>query len=218
MFRGPWVSPRRETAVLCQCCHPLSKTVLLAVYKTTGTFRLGRIFKSSHELSTAQPPLNHVPKCHMYISFNTFRGGDSTTTLGSLFSMLHHLSSEEMFPNIQSKTPLVQLYSSLIACYVGKETDLHLAANYKFLLFVAQISVGAGSKTEQSPNNSSRVSIWKTANSAHEQECSDLTSKCALFWAGEMICRGPFQPKTFSPRTESTLQYISQGRGFAGLL
>ncbi|KAF4801146.1 hypothetical protein TURU_037755 [Turdus rufiventris] len=52
------------------------------------------------------------------------------------------VTSEEMFPNIQSKTPLVQLYSSPIACYVGKETDLHLAANYKFLLFVAQISMG----------------------------------------------------------------------------
>ncbi|KAK4806827.1 hypothetical protein QYF61_005623 [Mycteria americana] len=44
--------------------------------------------------------------------------------------MLDHPFGEEIFPNIQSKPPLVQLEaisSCPIACYLGEETDNHLA-------------------------------------------------------------------------------------------
>ena len=61
---------------------------------------------------------------------NTSRDGDSTTSLGSLFQCLTTLSGEEIFPNTQSKPPLVQLEaisSRPIACYLGRETDPHLA-------------------------------------------------------------------------------------------
>lgn len=74
-----------------------------------------------------------------------------------MFSMLNNLSSEEMFPNIQPKTPLVQLSSCPTSCYMGEDTDPHLATDYKVLLFVAHINVGAGSKTEQSPNTAAEA-------------------------------------------------------------
>ena len=44
--------------------------------------------------------------------------------------MLDNPSSEEIFPNIQSKPPLAQLEavsSCPIASYLGEETDTHLA-------------------------------------------------------------------------------------------
>ncbi|KAK4831073.1 hypothetical protein QYF61_015271 [Mycteria americana] len=61
---------------------------------------------------------------------NTSRDGDSTTSLGSLFQCLITLFSEVKFPNIQSKPPLAQLEaisSRPITCYLGAETDPHLA-------------------------------------------------------------------------------------------
>ncbi|KAK4829415.1 hypothetical protein QYF61_003979 [Mycteria americana] len=60
----------------------------------------------------------------------TFRDGDSTTSLGSLFQCLTTLSVKKIiFPNIQSKPPLAQLEavsSRPITCYLGEETDPHL--------------------------------------------------------------------------------------------
>ena len=60
---------------------------------------------------------------------NTSRDGDSTTSLGSLFQYFDNPFSEEIFPNIQSKPPLVQLeaiFSRPVTCYLGEETDTHL--------------------------------------------------------------------------------------------
>jgi len=60
---------------------------------------------------------------------NTFRSGDSTTSLGSLFQCLITLFGEEIFPNIQSKPPLTQLETvpfCPVACYLGEETDTHI--------------------------------------------------------------------------------------------
>ena len=41
--------------------------------------------------------------------FNTFRNGDSTTSLGSLFQCLTILSVKKFFPDIQPKFTLAQL-------------------------------------------------------------------------------------------------------------
>jgi len=46
--------------------------------------------------------------------------------------MLDNPISEEIFPNIQSKPLLAQpeaISSRPIICYLGKETDIHLAAS-----------------------------------------------------------------------------------------
>ena len=61
---------------------------------------------------------------------NTSRDGDPTTSLGSLLQCLITLPANKIFPNIQSKPPLAQLEavsSHLITCYLGKETNAHLA-------------------------------------------------------------------------------------------
>lgn len=39
-------------------------------------------------LALPSPPLNHVHKCHIYTSLNTYRAGDSTTSPSSLFQYL----------------------------------------------------------------------------------------------------------------------------------
>jgi len=60
---------------------------------------------------------------------NNSRDGEFTTALGSLFQCLTTVS-KEIFPSIQSKFPQVQLEaisSCPIACYLGEETDIHLA-------------------------------------------------------------------------------------------
>jgi len=36
-------------------------------------------------LTLPSPPLNHVPKRHIYIILNTSRDGDSAASLGNLF-------------------------------------------------------------------------------------------------------------------------------------
>ena len=59
---------------------------------------------------------------------NPSRDGDSTTALGSLFQCLTTLS-KEIFPNIQSKPPLMQLEavsSHPSAGYLGEEINPHL--------------------------------------------------------------------------------------------
>jgi len=51
--------------------------------------------------------------------------------LGSLFPCLTALLVKKILPNIQSKPSLVQLetiYCCPITCFLGKETDTHLAA------------------------------------------------------------------------------------------
>jgi len=61
---------------------------------------------------------------------NAFRDEDSTGSLGSLFQCFNSPFGEEFFPNIQPKPPLVQLEaisSHFITCYLGEETDSHLA-------------------------------------------------------------------------------------------
>lgn len=43
------------------------------------------------------PPLNHVPKCQIYISIKYFQGGDSATSLGSLSLCLAILFTKKFF-------------------------------------------------------------------------------------------------------------------------
>ncbi|KAK4814535.1 hypothetical protein QYF61_022254 [Mycteria americana] len=81
-------------------------------------------------LALPSPPLNHVPSTTSTRLLNTSRDGDSNTSLGSLFQGLTTLSVKKIFPNIQSKPPMVQLEaisSCPITCYLGEETDPHLS-------------------------------------------------------------------------------------------
>ncbi|KAK4830127.1 LOW QUALITY PROTEIN: hypothetical protein QYF61_008554 [Mycteria americana] len=81
-------------------------------------------------LALPSPPLSHVPKHHIYMSFKYLQGWGHNHFPGQPVPMLDHPFGEEIFPNIQSKPPLAQLEaisSRPITCYLGEETDPHLA-------------------------------------------------------------------------------------------
>ncbi|KAK4814505.1 hypothetical protein QYF61_021568 [Mycteria americana] len=72
------------------------------------------------------PPLHHVPKHLIQTSFKYLQGWGLNHFPGQPVPMLDNPFSEEKFPNIQSKPPLVQLEaisSCPITCYLGEETD-----------------------------------------------------------------------------------------------
>ncbi|KAK4815585.1 hypothetical protein QYF61_004800 [Mycteria americana] len=81
-------------------------------------------------LTLPRPPLNRVPKHHIYVSFKYLQGWRLNHFPGQPGPMLDNPSSEDIFPNTQSKPPLVQLEaisSGPITCYLGEETDPHLS-------------------------------------------------------------------------------------------
>ena len=82
-------------------------------------------------LTLPSPPLNHVPKCHVYTSFKCLQGWCLSHFPGQPVLVLDHSFSEESFPNIQFKPPLMQLeaiYSCPITSYLQEETDPHLTS------------------------------------------------------------------------------------------
>ncbi|KAK4832342.1 hypothetical protein QYF61_021871 [Mycteria americana] len=81
-------------------------------------------------LTLPRPPLNHVPKHLIQMSFKYLQGWQLNHFPGQPLPMLDNPFSEVKFPNIQSKPPLAQLeaFSSCpITCYLGEETDPHLS-------------------------------------------------------------------------------------------
>ncbi|KAK4821667.1 hypothetical protein QYF61_027135 [Mycteria americana] len=81
-------------------------------------------------LTLPRPPLYHVHKHLIQTSFKYFQGWRLNHFPGQPVPMLDNPFSEVKFPNIQSKPPLVQLEaisSRPSTCYLGEETDPHLA-------------------------------------------------------------------------------------------
>ncbi|KAK4818698.1 hypothetical protein QYF61_017919 [Mycteria americana] len=81
-------------------------------------------------LTLPRPPLHHVPKHLIQTSFKYLQGWRLNHCPGQPVPMLDNPSGEEIFPNIQSKPPLAQLQaisSCPITCYLGEETNPHLA-------------------------------------------------------------------------------------------
>ncbi|KAK4814695.1 LOW QUALITY PROTEIN: hypothetical protein QYF61_025521 [Mycteria americana] len=77
-------------------------------------------------LTLPSPPLHHVPKHLIQISFKCFQGWRLNHFPGQPVPMLDNPFSNEIFPNIQSKPPLAQLEaisSCPITSYLGEETD-----------------------------------------------------------------------------------------------
>lgn len=91
-------------------------------------FRLEKTSKSpSPTFSLAVPslPVDHVTKYHIYMSFECPQRRWLNYFPVKHAPMPHNSSSEEIFPNIQPKLPLVQLepaFSCLITCCLGEET------------------------------------------------------------------------------------------------
>jgi len=53
--------------------------------------------------------LDHVPWCHIYLFLELLQGQRLYHLFGQPVPILHHSFCEEIFPNIQPKSPLVQL-------------------------------------------------------------------------------------------------------------
>ncbi|KAK4823893.1 hypothetical protein QYF61_007958 [Mycteria americana] len=90
-----------------------------------GWKRPSRSSSPTVNLALPSPPLNHVPRCHIYTSFKYLQGWRLNHFPGQPVPMPDNPFSEVKFPNIQSKPPLAQLEaisSSPIACYLGEET------------------------------------------------------------------------------------------------
>ncbi|KAK4825514.1 hypothetical protein QYF61_000027, partial [Mycteria americana] len=81
-------------------------------------------------LTLPRPPLHHVSKYLIQMSFKYLQGWRLNHFPGQSVPMLDNPLGEEKFPNIQSKPPLAQLEaisSCPITCYLGEETDPHLS-------------------------------------------------------------------------------------------
>ena len=79
------------------------------------------------------PPclLNHIPNCHIYTFFEHLQGWGLHHIPGQPVPMSDHSFSKQIFPNIQSKPPLMQLeavVSRPITSYLGEETNTCLTA------------------------------------------------------------------------------------------
>ncbi|KAK4810562.1 hypothetical protein QYF61_004525 [Mycteria americana] len=94
-------------------------------------------------LTLPRRPLHHVPKHLIQTSFKYLQGWRLNHFPGQPVPMLENPFSEEKFPNIQSKPPLAQIEaisSCPITCYLGEETDPHLATT-SFQVVVESIKV-----------------------------------------------------------------------------
>ncbi|KAK4826779.1 hypothetical protein QYF61_011428 [Mycteria americana] len=102
-------------------------------YESQNRIGWKRPLKSSSptiNLTLPRPPLYHVPKHLIQTSFKYLQGWRLNHFPGQPVPVLDNPLGEVKFPNIQSKPPLVQLEaisSRPITCYLGEETDPHLA-------------------------------------------------------------------------------------------
>jgi len=118
-----------------------------------------RSSSSSINLTLPTPPLNHVPKCHIYTSFKYLQGWGLNHFPWQPVPMLDNPFCEEIFPHIQSKPLLVVLEaisSRLTACHLGEESDIHLAT-ICFQVVVESDKVSPPSLLFSRPNNPSSL-------------------------------------------------------------
>ena len=94
------------------------------------------------------PAKNHVMKCHIHTVFELLQGWGLHHCPGQPVPMSDHSFSKEIFPNIQSKPPLMQLEaiaSRPVASYLGKETNTRLTTPS------FQVAVGSDEVSPQPP-------------------------------------------------------------------
>ncbi|KAK4831896.1 hypothetical protein QYF61_020043 [Mycteria americana] len=110
--------------------HPVDDPMLEQAKNRIGWKRPLRSSSPTVNLTLPRPPLYHVPKHLIQTPSKYFQGWRLNHFPGQPVPMLDHPFSEEKFPNIQSKPPLVLLEaisSRPITCYLGEETDPHLS-------------------------------------------------------------------------------------------
>ena len=90
---------------------PVPSDTSHAFHRITESLSLEKNFKSiesNPEPNMAKPPLNRVPKHHVYTSFKDPQEWGLNPFPGQPVPVLDNPFGEESFPNIQSKSPLAQ--------------------------------------------------------------------------------------------------------------
>jgi len=101
-------------------CHPRSEDDRIIGWKRPLRSSGPTIYPTSPCLRS------HIPKCHIYTSFEHLQAWGLHHLPGQPVPMPDHSFSKEIFPNIQSKSPLMQLEATAsrpIASYLGEETN-----------------------------------------------------------------------------------------------
>ncbi|KAK4822584.1 LOW QUALITY PROTEIN: hypothetical protein QYF61_017170 [Mycteria americana] len=119
--------------------------------------------------------------------------GDSTTSLGSLFQCLTTRSVKNFFPNIQSKPPLPQLEaisSCASACYLGEQTDPHLAtASFQIVVESNKVSPQPPFLQAKPPLFPQLLLIRLVLQTLHQLRCPSLDTLQHLNVS--LVVRGP---------------------------
>jgi len=109
--------------VVVTLCQPPGHFTLQLIHRIIETFRLektSKFIESNRKPNTAKMPTpNCVPKRHIY----TFQGWWLHHFPGQPVPVLYNPFREDIFPNIKSTPPLVQVEavsSQPITCYLGK--------------------------------------------------------------------------------------------------
>ncbi|KAK4831485.1 hypothetical protein QYF61_017986 [Mycteria americana] len=153
-------------------------------------------------LTLPSPPLHHVPKHLIQTSFKYLQGWRLHHFPGQPVPMLDNPLGEEKFPNIQSKPPLAQLEaisSCPIACYLGEETDPHLATpSFQAVVESDEVSPQPPSLQAKQPQLPQPFLISLVLQTLHQLRCPSLHTLQPLNVS--LVVRGPKLNTVFEVR------------------
>ncbi|KAK4820013.1 hypothetical protein QYF61_017392 [Mycteria americana] len=153
-------------------------------------------------LTLPRPPLYHVPKHLIQMSFKYLQGWRLNHFPGQPVPMLDNPFCEEKFPNIQCKPPLVQLEaisSPPITCYLGEETDPHLStASFQVVVESDNVSPEPPFLQAKQPQLPQPLLIRLLLQTLHQLRCPSLDMLQHLNVS--LVLRGPKLNTVFEVR------------------
>ncbi|KAK4828042.1 hypothetical protein QYF61_023080, partial [Mycteria americana] len=178
-------------------------------------------------LTLPRPPLYHVPKHLIQMSFKYFQGWRLNHFPGQPVPMLDNPFSEETFPNTQSKPPLVQLEaisSCPITCYLVEETDPHLSTtSFQVVVESNKVSPQPPFLQAKQPQFPQPLLIRLVLQTLHHLRCPSLDTLQHLNVS--LVVRGPKLNTVFeghdhfpSPAGHAIFDTSQDAIGFLGRL
>ncbi|KAK4821623.1 hypothetical protein QYF61_026057 [Mycteria americana] len=153
-------------------------------------------------LTLPRPPLHHVSKYLIQTSFKYLQGWRLNHFPGQPVPMLDNPLGEEIFPNIQSKPPLVQLEaisSCPITCYLGEETDPHLSTtSFQAVVESDEVSPQPPFLQAKQPQLPQPLLIRLLLQTLHQLRCPSLDTLQHLNVS--LVVRGPKLNTVFKVR------------------
>ncbi|KAK4814367.1 LOW QUALITY PROTEIN: hypothetical protein QYF61_017780 [Mycteria americana] len=152
-------------------------------------------------LTLPRPPLYHVPKHLIQMSFKYPQGWRLNHFTEQPVPMLDNPFSEVKFPNIQSKPPLVQLEaisSCPITCYLGEETEPPPLYNLLSVVESDEVSPQPLLLQAKQPQFPQSVLIRLLLQTLHQLHCPSLDMLQHLNVS--LVVRGPKLNTVFEVR------------------